>query len=423
MVTESAVTGSEATGSEAGPLAGLRVLEFDDGLAQYCGKLLADMGAEVIKIEPPEGAPSRHQAPFAGDRADLNGSLKFWHYNTNKRSVVLDLAQPQAQQVVRALSQRADIVLDGLAPGRMDEAGLGAEQLRALNPGLIYTRVTPFGLDGPWSGFASSDLVQLALGGTMAMCGYDDYTGPDAIHTDGIREFPMAPTGGHAAHMASVLAMVGTMAALNARERTQQGQVVDVAAHDVISTSNEMGIPAWEFQRLNVHRHTGRHANVSPVTDRQMHRCGDGRYAICLTLYLIIDRGRFLSMAEWFDSKGLADDLLDEKYESASYRAENSPHITDVISAFVAQMDSTELFHGAQQRRLPWAPVNGPWDLIKDPHLREDRGAIVDGFHPSLGRAVAYPGAPYKFSKTPWQLRTVAPDLGSDNASVLADLE
>jgi crotonobetainyl-CoA:carnitine CoA-transferase CaiB-like acyl-CoA transferase len=134
----------------------------------------------------------------------------------------------------------------------MDELGLGASELRAANPRLIYTRVTPFGLDGPWSGFASSDLVQLALGGTMAMCGYDDYTGPDAIHTDGIREFPMAPTGGHAAHMASVLAMVGTMAALNARERTQQGQVVDVAAHDVISTSNEMGVPA--AQRASPHR-------------------------------------------------------------------------------------------------------------------------------------------------------------------------
>lgn len=128
---------------ESGPLAGLRVVEIDRGLAQYCGKLLADMGAEVIKIEPPEGAPARRVLPFVGDVADPDRSLFFWHYNMNKRSVVLDLASEPARDAVRKLARSADVILEDLGPQAMADLGLGYAELRSLNERLVYAQVTP----------------------------------------------------------------------------------------------------------------------------------------------------------------------------------------------------------------------------------------------------------------------------------------
>lgn len=395
------------TAPQRGALTGVTVLELDNGLAQYCGKLLADLGAEVIKIEPPGGAPARRVPPFASGMTGPNASLHFWHYNTNKRSVVLDLSQDTGRTALRKLAAKADVILDGLEVNQLDALGLGADVLTDLNPRLIYTRVTPFGQSGPWANYRSSDLVQLALGGTMGMTGYDDLEGHDS--------YPIAPAGGHAAHFTGTMAAVATLAALNAREHTKLGQVVDVAAHDVLAISNELALPHWEYEGKDVYRHTGRHANSRQYTPRQMFRCRDGKYLMCLTLY-IRELSRWQDLVAWFDSKGLAEDLHDEKFKSLSYRKENQDHIVDVIERFCAQVDTDELFREAQRRRLPWGPVNPVWEVMNDPHLREDRGAIVEAEQPELGRKVLYPGAPYIFEKTPWALRSTAPALDADGA-------
>ena len=344
-----------AEDARRGPLFGLKVLELDEGLAQYGGKLLADMGADVIKIEPPGGSPSRNVPPFAkGDRPSPV-SLHFLHYNTNKRSIVLDLADDADATRFRELSGAADVILDNLAGG-VTERGVLPTELMNANPGLIYARITPFGPQGPWSGLASSDLVQLALGGTMAMTGYDDLPQGESI--------PIAPAGGQAAHMTGVMAAISVVAALNARERYGTGQIVDVASHDVVTNSNEMGIPYWIFKGANVHRHTGRHAHFKSVTDRQMFRCRDGKYAMCLTKYMT-DNKRFEVMRDWFDSRGLAEELMDPKYLDQEYRKTHNTEIIGVIERFCAQTDSADVFHEAQARKLPWAPVNEPWSYSK----------------------------------------------------------
>lgn len=388
----------------AGPLQGVRVLEFDDGgLTRFGGKLLADLGADVVTVEPPGGVASRRVPPFAGGRDDPDRSLHFWYYNTSKRSVVLDPDSASADAALRELLRGATVVVDGLARPVSARLGLTADGVVAEFPGLVYCRVSPFGDSGPWAGYRSSDLVQLALGGVMASCGYDDVPGAP----------PIAPAGGQGAHLVGIAAATGVVAALLHRTRTGEGQVVDTAAHDVVAVSTEMAFAYWEFQHVNPRRQTGRHARPyqSPPWN---HRCRDGKYFCTLPLYL--DDGRFAAMVEWFDGAGLADDLADPAYARAEDRASRMDHVVAVIARFCAAHDSDHLFREAQARRLPWAPVNSPHELLDDPHLAA-RQAFCTVEHGDV--SLTHPGAPFRMSATPLRPPTPAPRLGQHTAEFL----
>src|SRR5581483_6678569 len=187
----------------------LRVVEIGDRGTQYCGKLLADMGAEVIKVEPPGGVPSRHVGPFRNDVPDPNQSLLFWAFNTNKRSVVLDLEDEGARATVRRLIAGADILLEDARPGYLAGLGLGYEELASGHPRLIYTSITPFGQTGPLAGWKGGDLIQWAMGGNMWLVGYDDPTTP-----------PILPGGGLSWLAGGHWGAIGTLMALEYCERT-----------------------------------------------------------------------------------------------------------------------------------------------------------------------------------------------------------
>lgn len=156
-----------------GAFSGLRVIEIADEKGEFCGRILAGGGAEVIKIEPPGGSPTRRIGPFRNDVPDPEGSLYFWQYNLGKRSVTLDLDTEDDRAVLRRLAAGSDVVLESLPPGAMAGLGLGYEDLAALNPGIIVCSITSFGQSGPWRDLVADDLVHLALGGQMMVCGYD----------------------------------------------------------------------------------------------------------------------------------------------------------------------------------------------------------------------------------------------------------
>src|SRR5215471_10068957 len=163
----------DAVAPGRGALTGIRVIELADEQAEYCGLTLAGLGADVIKVEPPGGSPTRRIGPFYEDREGPERSLFFWQYNRGKRSIVLDLRAPADRDRFRALVAGADVLLESTPRGELDGLGLGADRLRQEFPALIAARVSPFGDSGPWADFKASDLIHLALGGVMMNCGYD----------------------------------------------------------------------------------------------------------------------------------------------------------------------------------------------------------------------------------------------------------
>ena len=220
-----------------GPLAGLRVLELADEKGQFCGKLMADLGADLIKIEPPGGQNTRAVGPFLDDLPHRERSLSFWHYNTSKRGVTLNLDTQAGQALFRRLAATADIILETHPPGYLPSLGLGYDSLSSQNPKLIMCSLTSFGQTGPWRDYQVCDLVHLAAGGQMASSGYD----PESVDNPP----PIAPGGGNAWHIGGHYAYIGIMAALFYRDMTGEGQYIDASIHEACALTTEGAIAIY----------------------------------------------------------------------------------------------------------------------------------------------------------------------------------
>ena len=190
-----------------GPLTGLKILELADQTGQFCGKLLGDLGADVVKIEPPGGEPNRNVGPFLDDLPHPERSLSFWYYNTSKRGITLNLQTADGRRLFMRLAAAADVILETFRPGFLASLRLDYESLRKPNPGLIMCALTPFGQTGPWRDYLSSDLLHMAASGAMASCGYDEADVPNAS--------PIAPGGGNAWHTGCHFAFMAIMSALS----------------------------------------------------------------------------------------------------------------------------------------------------------------------------------------------------------------
>ncbi|MCG8546723.1 MAG: CoA transferase [Alphaproteobacteria bacterium] len=402
---------AEAKGDDAaaGPLSGLRVLELADEKAQFCGKLMGDLGADVIKIEPPGGETTRSVGPFLDDQPHRERSLAFWHYNTSKRGITLNLETEEGRGLFRRLAATADVVLESLAPGYLAELGLGYDVLKEANPTLIMCSVTPFGQTGPWRNFVASDLVHMAAGGFMGCCGYDEADDPEQV--------PIAPGGGNAWHTACNFAYLAITAALLHRERSGPGQHIDVSVHDCCAVTTEMHVPTYLYHGKVVIRQTGRHAQMEPTPTAQV-RCADGGYVNAQASR--VPFRRFPDLVAWMDEYGLAEDLADERYASLKGFVENAAHIDSVIARFAAHLPQKELAEGGQARQFNWGAVRAPDELVDDGHLA-DRGFWVDVEHPELGRRFKYPGAAAIHNGSPWRISRRAPLIGEHNREVYGE--
>jgi crotonobetainyl-CoA:carnitine CoA-transferase CaiB-like acyl-CoA transferase len=380
--------------TEPGALAGLRVLDLADASGAYCGKLLADMGAEVIKVEPPGGAHMRRIGPFHRGNADPNGSLFFWHYNTSKRSVTLDLSAAGDRERFARLAETADVIIETEAPGVLDSMGIGYAALAARNPQLTLVSITPFGQTGPYRDYRASDLVAQALGGMVYVNGF-----PDAA--------PLQGLGLQAYHSASTYAAIGALLALFARERIGRGQWVDVSLQECVAACVEHASSFFHQDGTIAQRqgslHWTRYFRVG--------RCADG-YVMHCTL------GDWTSLIEWVKAEGKAQDLAEPGWDDFNYRRDHCVHLFDVLDAWAKDYRVADLVEGAQLRRIPYAPVLAPATLAENPQLRE-RGFFVPVRHEELADTVTYPGAPYVFSATPWRIRRRPPQVGEHNDKLL----
>ncbi len=384
-----------------GPLANVRVLEFTDEIGAYCGKLLADLGADVIKIEPPDGGAQRHTSPFLDGDAGPDASLPFWSQNSSKRSLVLDLNDAGDRARARELAQGADIVLEDNAPGALARHGLGYDALHEARPDLVYTSVTGFGQSGPHADFAYSDIVGQAMGGVMTLAGMPDDP-PNLIY------------GNQGNICASIQAAQATLIALYHAERTGQGQHVDVSVQEALSFPQETAMMMWDFQRTN-------RVRTGPLGLLRLPIPGVGVYptrAGYVMAFITAPGGAdFPEVVAWMDDAGFEHDLLDEPYltfvngmnlqflagvlsdpESAADSMVHLGHINEVFASFLATMTALEAYEEGQRRRLLVGLVSTPRDLAENRQLR-----ARDWYQPVEvdSRTVEFPGAPYRLSASP----------------------
>jgi crotonobetainyl-CoA:carnitine CoA-transferase CaiB-like acyl-CoA transferase len=394
-----------------GPLARLRVLELADEKGQFCGKLLGDLGADVVKIEPPGGEPCRHVGPFLDDIPHPERSLSFWYCNTSKRAITLDLETADGQRLLRRLAATADVVLETFQPGFLTSLGLDYESLGKENPGLIMCALTPFGQTGPWRDYLISDLLHMAAGGEMASCGYDERDIPDAP--------PIAPGGGNAWHMGCHFAYMAIMAALVWRSGSGQGQYIDASIHDACALTTEAAVANYVYRGEVLRRQTGRHHAAGP-TSRTQFRARDGSY-VCALVAGRLNPKYVAELADLLDSYGMAGDLKDAKYQDPAVVTANAAHIIDdLVANFIASLPAEEVYHAAQQRGFTWGAVRAPEALLDDPHLY-DRGFWKKVEHPELGRTFTYPGEAAIYNGSPWRISRRAPLIGEHNTEVFCD--
>lgn len=385
-------------------LDGVRVLDLADESGVLCGKLLADMGADVIKIEPPGGSPMRRIGPFfrteehARSNEDRDRSLFFWHYNTNKRSVTLDLDSSVDRERFAQLAATADIVIETTGPGQIDASGLGYANLAARNPRVTMVSITPFGQTGPHRAYRSSDLIGQATGGMVFVNGFPD-------------EPPLQGFGLQAYHSASAYGAIAALLALLARERTGLGQWIDVSIQECVAAAVEHASSLFHQNGTIAERHGSLHW----TRYFRVGRCRDG-YVMHCTL------GDWTSLIEWVKADGKAQDLADPAWEDFNHRRDHCEHLFDVLDEWAKEFAVADLVAGAQLRRIPYAAVLPAETLPAHPQLVQ-RGFFVPVAHDELGLTLTYPGTPYVFSRTPWRIRRRAPLVGEHNDEVFAELE
>jgi len=392
-----------------GPLAGLRVLELADEKGQFCGKLLGDLGADVVKIEPPGGEACRNVGPFLDDMPHPERSLAFWYYNTSKRGITLNLGTADGQSLFRRLAAGADVVLETFRPGHLAGLGIGYDTLSQYNSGLVMCALTPFGQTGPWRDYMSADLLHMAAGGQMASCGYDDIPGAP----------PIAPGGGNAWHMGGHYAYMGIMAALVFRSVSGQGQFVDTSIHEACALTTEAAIANWVYRGEVLQRQTGRH-HAPANSPRTQFLAKDGKY-VCALVAGRLNPKHVKDLAALMEPYGMEADLKDPKYQDQKVILENQTHIIDnVVANFIASLPADEVYHAAQDRGFTWASVRAPEDLLSDEHLK-DRDFWKQVEHPELGRSFTYPGEAAIYNGTPWRISRRAPLIGEHNVAIYCD--
>ncbi|HEX2171067.1 MAG TPA: CoA transferase [Dehalococcoidia bacterium] len=380
-----------------GALAGVRVIDLTGALGAWAAKLLGDFGADVVKVEPPGGAPTRRYEPFLGGQPDTGPSLWFAYHHANARSVALDLDRPEDRARFRDLAAGADVVLEDSPPAYLAGRGLGYADLAAANPRLILASVTGFGQTGPHAAWRATDLIAWSMAGATYLSGLPD------------RE-PLA-SAGQTAVFAGFYAAHGILLALEERARSRLGQHVEVSAQEAVAAHNEMVLP-YIYMGEVARRIGSEYLMVVPC---QTFPCRDG-YVMIAT----VSQGQWAGLVEWLTAEGAAEDLVEERWTDQLVRIAERDHVHAVIRRWVAGYRKWDLFHAAQARSLPFAVVSTTADLAHDDHLIA-RQALPARDWAGTGRAIAAPGPIARLGEGGARFRRLAPAAGEHTIEVLAE--
>ena len=375
-----------------GALAHLRVLDLTGPGSQYCGRLMADLGADVVRVEPPAGDDGRRLGPYAGGKPDPERSITFLTYNLNKRGVVLDLDNSADRDRFRSLAAVADILLEDGTAWDLDAQGLGYENLKETNPGLIYTSISPFGLWGPYSNYLGGELIVQALGGLMY--GYGD---PDMRPA-------LAPLA-QGYQLAAQHASMASLTALRYRNTSGRGQHIEVSIQEVLA--NILAYLGRYANGIQINRRVGATTNLAPTNT---YPCKDG------FVYMQPGYPRHVeSLFEWMDNDALKDDI----WKDRDFRRDNSDVLSALVSEFSEGFNKMDFYKEAQRRHIPASPLMTIKDLLEDDHLRV-RDYFVSLEHPAVGQ-YEIPGAPFRMGESPWHIYRPAPLLSEHTEDVIKE--
>ena len=380
----------------SGALAGVKIIDLTHHIAgPYATKLLADFGADVLKIERPGGDPARRLPPFFHDEPDAAKSLPFLYLNTSKRSVTLNLKSETGRAILWELLADADAVVENFAPGVMSSLGLDADDLRAHYPRLVVASVSNFGQTGPWRDYRATDMVEYALGGLMYIFGaYDREPLKHALH--------------QAQFKAGTNLASATLMALYHQRLTGEGQRVDVSIQESIAsalrdvTNNYTYTGAVRRRQPN---HTGDLTRLRAVSDGYV--LPNPGIGASLNWQILVD---FLE----------APQLDDPRFDNASVRLENAEVLGEILDEIFAIKRKQEIFYAAHEKRFIYGVIDSPEETVDNPQIQA-RGYYVPLEHPDLGE-ITFPGAPFLMSDSPWEAHATAPRLGEHNGTALGAL-
>jgi benzylsuccinate CoA-transferase BbsE subunit len=391
-----------------------RVLDLTDETGHFCGKVLGDLGADVIKIEPPGGDPARKNGPFYHDLPDPEKSLSWFYANLNKRGVTLDLQTAEGKKIFFQLVQSADIVLESFEPGTLDRFGLGYAVLEQQKPGIILTSITPFGQTGPYAHYKTTDIVGVSMGGMARLYGYMDSP-------------PMRFSAPQFYFNGSLQGVLGSMVALYHREMTGEGQHVDVSSQQAVVLTLMMAAEIWDILKVN-YRGIGpfgmsvRPTPPGPILVRWVWPCKNG------FVYLMVGGGAAHGvristehLTAWANSEGYCLLLKDHDWlqdNSATVTQDEITVMEQQFAEFLMTKTKEELFDYAVKNDIMLVPVTNAKDLMESPQLEaRDFWAHVE--HPELGETITYPGWPIRWTDLPpCRPQRRAPLIGEHNLQI-----
>ncbi|MCK4273832.1 MAG: CoA transferase [Dehalococcoidales bacterium] len=389
-----------------------RALDLTNDKGFLCGKVLADLGADVIKIERPGGDSSRKIGGFWGDVPDPEKSLYWFAYNSNKRGITLNIESAEGREIFKKLVKTADFVIESFPPDYMDKLGLGYSSLSEINRGIIMASITPFGREGPYRDYKDSDIVVMGMSGTLYQTGESD--GP-----------PVYISMPQACLHAGADAAVGVMIAYHYREMTGEGQHVDVSMQQSAAWFQANAIPTWELNRKNLKRAGAFRAGMSKdVGQRQVWPCRDG-YVFFNVIGGRTGAKSLSALVEWMEADGGATDFLRnmewDNFDMFTVTREEMGRISGPVGEFFLRHTRKELLAGAVPRGVSIGPLSSMQDLLTDECLNA-RNFWVEIEHPELGTSITYPRDFVKSSEVDCSTRFRAPLIGEHNAEVYNEI-
>ncbi len=380
-----------------------RILDLTDEKGQLCGKILGDLGADVIKIERPGGDPSRSIGPFYNDEPHPEKSLHWFAHNTSKRGITLDIESADGREIFRQLVKGADFIIESFSPGYLEKLGLDYAALEKLNPGIILVSITPFGQTGPYRDYKTSDIIAWAMGGEMIPFGDTDHPPTRISHHS------------QAYLHAGADAAAGALTALYQRWDTGQGQQVDVSIQEAVVQCTEHVTSSWDLRQVNLS--CGRRPNPGQSLTR-LWPCQDG-YVSWFFWGGVMSHTN-VPLVEWMKSEGMADDFL-LNYDWSKYNNETTQQEIDRMEGPTARFflahTKAELFQGALEYGVQLYPVSTPSDMMASPQLTA-RNFWQEVEHPELGATLTYPGTFAATEAEPPRISRRAPLIGEHNREI-----